>query len=132
MKCVKVNLSYSNWHQTALWKTAARILISVILLSICSIPYNFVSVDVPETEIWKLYLIKFFLPTFLTPLILFAFGRVIFLRLGLVNEKSIGGIFDPIDMAVDEELTEDESSSSHGSGKGGSLEFQEMEAAQRV
>ena len=132
MKYVKVNLAYTNWFQTPIWKTAARIGLSIIINLICSIPYSLISADVPESEIWKLYLIKCFLPTFLAPLLLFAFGRVIFLRLGLVNEKSIGGIFDPIDMAIDEDLTDDESSSSQGSGKGGSLEFQEMEGIQRV
>jgi hypothetical protein len=91
MKYVKINLSYSLWNQTSITQTLVRIIISGALYGLFSAPYFLVSDDYPESQIPFLYLVKFFMPCFFSSFLLFAFGRVLFMRLNLINEKSMGG-----------------------------------------
>ena len=75
-----------------------------------------------------LYTAKYFLPCFLSSFFFFAFARVIFMRLNLINEKSMGGQFETLEYDSEEE----------GPNKavmgptGGSLEFVEIEMVSRV
>lgn len=77
-----------------------------------------------------LYFVKYFLPCFLPSFLMFAFARVAFLRFRLINEKSIGGMFDSLNDETTEESDPEEKSRS--GNKNGSLEFVEIEMAQRV
>lgn len=63
---------------------------------------------------------KYFLPTFLSTFVLFAFARLLFYKLNLVNENAIGRMFE----MNDEELGDFTSASKQG---GNSLEFMEIE-----
>jgi hypothetical protein len=56
-----------------------------------------VNADVDESQLPYLFAVKYYLPCLVSSIILFSFGRVIFMRLNLINEKSIGGIFDSLE-----------------------------------
>ncbi len=130
MKYVKINLSYSLWNQTSPLQTALRIFISLLIYLLFSLPYFLVSSSVPESQIPYLYLTKFYLPTFLSAFIHFAFARVIFLRLNLINDRAIGGQFETPE-SENEEYNGDDAGPI-GIGKNGSLEFVEIEMVSRV
>lgn len=139
MKFVKINLSYSLWNQTAIFPTVLRIFASLVFYLLFSLPYFLVSSAVPESQIPYLYLIKFFLPTFLAAFLLFAFARVIFMRLKLINDRAIGCQFETPENESEEyggeENTGYAGSSSVGPvavGKNGSLEFVEIEMVSRI
>jgi len=97
MKFVKANLSYSLWNKTSATKTIIRILIPLILFVLFNNPLFALNPDIPESSILLLWAFNSFFPSFLPLFILFAFSRAFFLRLNLINERAIGGIFEAID-----------------------------------
>ena len=126
MRFVNLNLSYSLWTLSTIPTILLRILISILLYVICAIPFFFVSDDQPESQIYYLWAVKFFMPCFSYAFLMFAFGRVLFYKMNLVNNQSVGKMF---------ELNEDDENNFTSSGTNklasNSVEFQEMEMAQR-
>ncbi len=106
MKYVKANLSYSMWNKTSATKTIIRILITLIIFVLFNNPIFALNPDLPESSIPLLWFINSFFPSFLPIFILFAFGRAFFLRLNLINERAIGGIFEAIDDGEMNETTD--------------------------
>lgn len=86
MKFINLNLSYSLWAQTSIAVTAIRVAISLALYVVCALPFFFVSIEVPESDLYYLWGVKFFLPCFSMAFLLFAFGRLLFFKLNLVND----------------------------------------------
>ena len=96
-----------------------------------------ISSDVPESQLPILYLGKYFLPCCLASFVYFAFARVIFMRLRLINERSIGGQFDVSvsqlnDSASSEEYEDAGPRGSRSQKKANTAEFVEIEMASRV
>jgi hypothetical protein len=94
MRYVKINLSYSLWNRTSITLTLIRIALQLLAYIFFAIPYALMSTDVPESQLPVLFLGKYFLPGFLSTFVFFAFARVIFMRLRLINERSVGGQFE--------------------------------------
>lgn len=133
MKFVQVNLSYGTWNKTSIVRTIIRIACSFIFYGIMSFPYFTQSSDLDETQIPFIFIAKFFAPSFLPAFLLFAFGRVVFYRMRLINERAIGGIFETLNEEQDDdEETDDEGNKVGSGGKNVSLEFMEIELASRV
>ena len=116
------------WMKTNLLFVVIRTVICIIAYGLFSLPYYMISSSVDESQIYYIWFMKYFLPTFAYAFILFAFGRLFFYKLKLVSERSVGRMFQLTD---DEEdgVTAIGSASKHGSN---SLEFMEMEMAQKV
>jgi hypothetical protein len=94
MRFVKINLSYSLWNRTTIPMTLIRIFLQLLAYLVFAIPYSLLSSDVPESQLPLLFLGKYFLPCFLSTFVFFAFARVIFMKMRLINERSIGGQFE--------------------------------------
>ena len=127
MKYVKANLSYGLWNKTSIPKTLIRIVITALFQGLFCLPYFLVSSDVEEEQLHGLWAIKYFLPCYFSSFFLFAFGRLTFLKLGLINDNSIGGIFEAIEEEGSATDDEQEYDMAKGNNKGGSLEFVEIE-----
>ena len=124
MKFVNLNLAHNGWNRTSVVSTAIRIILTILFQGIFIIPYFFISTDVPVSQLPYLWCAKYFLPSFLSSFLLFAFGRLLFFKLKLVNERTVGRMFEFKD-EDDGEFT----ASKQGSN---SLEFIEMEMAQKI
>lgn len=86
MKFGSANLSYNLWHQTSIVHTVIRIVLSWLFYAVIEIPYFYISSDMDESHVFKLWALKYFLPIFTGSFLLFAYGRCAFMKLGLVNE----------------------------------------------
>lgn len=97
-----------------------RIILSLVISAVLSSPHYFIDEAVPETQLYFLLTVKHFLPSFLASFVMFAFSRLLFYKLNLVNENSVGRMFE-----INEEDGEFTGpNSKHGSN---SLEFMEIE-----
>lgn len=94
MKFVNLNLSYHSWVKTNHLTTAIRIAITGIIFAIFGAPHFIVNGDVDPSQIYRLLLFKALLPSFGFTFLLFAFGRALFYKLKLVNENSVGRMFE--------------------------------------
>ncbi len=129
MRFVNLNLSYSHWTKTNYLFVGIRVMISSVIYLICALPYFLMNSDVDSKQIYSLWLLKHTLPSFLCPFLLFAFGRLLFFKLKLVSERSIGRMFEMHD--EEDDFTVASSSTKHANSAG-SLEFIEMELAHKV
>eukprot|EP00347_Sterkiella_histriomuscorum_P014189 403361826 len=125
MKFINLNLSYQGWNKTDLFTTVIRTLITGVMYGIFGCLYFIVNPKVPIEQIYYILAVKFFIPTFMSSFLIFAFARLIFYKLKLVNEKAVGRMFE----INDEEDGEFTSASKHASN---SLEFMEIEMSQKV
>ena len=85
IRFVNLNLSYSTWTNTPVWKTLVRISTSYVILLVLGSPYYLISSDVPESKLFLIMMVKSFLPVFICSLLLFAFARLLFFKTQLVN-----------------------------------------------
>ncbi|CDW77936.1 pap2 superfamily phosphatase [Stylonychia lemnae] len=124
MKFLNLNLSYYTWNKTQPAVTAIRIALSLIIFLLLGTPYFLVNTQLPEDQIYYLLGVKHFIPTFMQSFFLFAFARIIFYKIKLINEMAIGRMFE------NEEVDGDFGSiTSKGSN---SLEFMEIEMSQKI
>ncbi len=73
-------------NSSSLWLALLRfITISVIVLPV-TIPFFYIS---STNHVWVLYLFKVSMPFFIAPFVMFAFGKVIFERLGIQSDKIV-------------------------------------------
>ena len=130
-----LNLHYYQWTQSSKGKMGIRFLISGIIFGICEVPYLVISTHVPIEQVYYLWLVKYLLPCFLSSFVMFAFARLIFYKLNLVNDQAIGRMYEQYD---DDEETQMGSSNMVGpggnnrSGSKNSLEFMEIEMTHKI
>jgi hypothetical protein len=75
--------------------TIIRSFVSILIFGIFAVPFFLlVSKDGTEEKLILLWMFRFFLPLFFGSFGLYAFGRLIFFKLNLVNENSIGKMYE--------------------------------------
>ena len=94
MKFINLNLSYPGWNKTSPLITCVRTALSFLIYGVFSSVYYLVDTDVPVEQIYSLLAIKSLIPSFFSAFIIFAFARLLFYKLKLVNERAIGRMFE--------------------------------------
>jgi hypothetical protein len=125
MKFINLNLSYSAWNKTSLPITLVRITLSLIIYFTFGALYYMYDTKVSIDRIYEVLLVKYICSTFIPSFILFGFGRLLFYKMKLVNERAIGMMFE----MNDEEDLDVTKGSKHGSN---SLEFMEIEMSSKI
>ncbi len=98
-------------------KTLIRTMLTIFIYGIFLIPHYTIIADQTEITIYQIFLTKYSLPLFFGSFFMFAFARLMFYHLRLVNEQAIGREFS-------------EEAEVAGTKQGsGDLEFIEMEMA---
>lgn len=128
MRCTRANLSYGIWNKTSFLRTVARILISLVAFGIFNLPMVLIKKEMADSYVFVIMVAKIFAPCFFSSFFFFGLSTSLFMKIGLINERSIGGMFE----SLSEDQTEgDLETRGAAHVKNGSLEFVEIEMASR-